>query len=168
MMKMTNLFWSLIFLTSIGFSTQAQEFSKHALGLRLGDGDGFGTEISYQLGLTEANRLEVDLGFRSGDDFDGFKLTGVYQWVWNLEGNFNWYAGAGGGLGSYEYDIRVPNGPNVSDDETFLLVAGQIGISYNFDEIPLQLSIDTRPELGFGDYRDDLEIDLALGIRYRF
>jgi hypothetical protein len=24
----------------------------------------------------------------------------LYQWVWNIDGGFNWYAGVGGGLGT--------------------------------------------------------------------
>jgi hypothetical protein len=107
--------------------------------------------------------LEVDLGWRSGKDYDGFKLTGVYQWVWELDGDFNWYAGAGGGLGSYSVD--VPNNRDYTD--TFAFIAGNIGVEYNFD-IPLLLSLDFRPELGFGDFRDDLGFDIALGIRYQF
>ncbi len=141
----------------------AQEIADNAIGLRLGDDDGFGAEISYQRALGDNNRLELDLGIRSGNNYDGFKLTGLYQWVWQLDGNFNWYAGAGGGVGSYSVDV-----PGNDDfDDTFLFVAGDVGIEYNFD-IPLQLSLDIRPELGFGDFRDDVGIDLALGIRYQF
>lgn len=147
----------------IGFA-QAQDISENTIGLRLGDDDGFGTEISYQRLLSDANRLELDLGWRSGNNFDGFKLSGLYQWVWELDGSFNWYAGAGGGLGSYGYD-NVPNG--VDDSETFFFAAGNVGIEYNF-EIPLLLSLDVRPELGFGDFRDDLNFDIALGIRYQW
>lgn len=143
------------------FVASAQEIADNAIGLRLGDSDGFGAEISYQRALGDNNRLEADLGWRSGNGYDGFKLTGLYQWVWNLDGNFNWYAGAGGGLGSYSFDN------NAFDDETFFFVAGDVGIEYNFD-IPLLLSLDFRPELGFGDFRDDLDFDIALGIRYQF
>ena len=141
--------------------TFGQSISDNAIGLRLGDSDGFGAEISYQRALGENNRLEVDLGWRSGNDFDGFKLTGLYQWVWELDGNFNWYAGAGGGVGSYNFDNRN------FDDETFVFIAGDIGIEYNFD-FPLLLSLDFRPELGFGNFNDDLDFDIALGIRYQF
>ncbi|MBR9845833.1 MAG: acyloxyacyl hydrolase [Algicola sp.] len=144
--------------------SNAQDISDNAIGIRLGDSDGFGAEISYQRALGGNNRLELDLGLRSGNNYDGFKLAGLYQWVWHLDGNFNWYAGAGGGIGSYSFD-NVPRG--FDDSETFLFLAGDIGIEYNFD-IPLQLSIDARPEFGFGDYRDDLDFDIALGIRYRF
>ena len=86
-----------IILTTLGVFAglvfiNAQEIADNAIGLRLGDSDGFGTEISYQRALGGNNRLEVDLGWRSGNDYDGFKLTGVYQWVWELDGDFNWYA----------------------------------------------------------------------------
>ena len=141
----------------------AQEIADNAIGLRLGDSDGFGTEISYQRALGGNNRLEVDLGWRSGNDYDGFKLTGLYQWVWQLEGAFNWYAGAGGGLGSYSFD----NNRGDNYNETFAFIAGDVGIEYSFD-FPLLLSLDFRPELGFGDLNDDLNFDIALGVRYQF
>ncbi len=156
----------LIPLFIIAFTTvsNAQRISKHALGLRLGDNDGFGTEVNYQLGTSENNRLEFGLGWRSNNDFNAFKATALYQWVFVLDGNLQWYAGAGGGVGSINYDSRLPTDP---DDETFAFAAGNIGIEYNF-EIPLLLSLDFRPEIGFGDVNDDLEFDIALGIRYQF
>ena len=141
----------------------AQEIADNAIGLRLGDSDGFGTEISYQRALGGNNRLEVDLGWRSGKNYDGFKLTGLYQWVWELDGDFNWYAGAGGGISSYSFDVPGTNDFN----ETFAFLAGDVGIEYSFD-IPLLLSLDFRPELGFGDFNDDLDFDIALGIKYQF
>jgi len=155
----------LLAITILGFTalSNAQDISPNALGLRLGDSDGFGAEISYQAGLGDNNRLEFDLGWRSGNNFDGFKLAGLYQWVWTLDGNFNWYAGVGGGVGSYSYDNDFNNG----EDETFIFAAGDIGIEYDFD-IPLLISLDFRPEFGFGSYRDDLDFDIALGIRYQF
>jgi hypothetical protein len=162
---MKNLIITTVALLGFATFTFAQDISPNAIGLRLGDSDGFGAEISYQRALGDNNRLEADLGLRSGNNYDGFKLAAIYQWVWNIDGGFNWYAGAGGGLGSYSFDNDIPGLDD--DSETFLFVAGDIGIEYNFD-IPLQLSLDARPELGFGDYRDDLDFDIALGIRYRF
>lgn len=145
-------------------SSNAQEISKNALGLRFGDSDGFGTEISYQRGLGDNNRLEVDLGWRSGNNYNAYRLTGLYQWVFNLDGNFNWYVGAGGGVAQVDID-NVP--ANVDDSETYFYAAGDIGIEYNFD-IPLLLALDFRPEFGFGDFNDDIDFDIALGIRYQF
>ncbi len=153
-------------ITITGFVfVQAQDISKNAIGLRLGDNNGFGAEISYQRALSDTNRLELDLGLKSGDNYDGFKLAGLYQWVWNIEDGFNWYAGVGGGFGSYSYD--TPRDFNGDDSETFIFAAGDIGIEYNFD-IPLILSLDARPEFGFGSFNDDLDLDIALSIRYQF
>jgi hypothetical protein len=166
---MKKIFLSALMLLGLAFSAQAQDISKNALGLRLGDNDGFGGEISYQRGLGDNNRLELDLGWRNSNHVDALKLTGLYQWVWNIDGGFNWYAGVGAGLGSWSYD-----GPgNADNDGVFILAAGDLGIEYNFD-IPLQLSLDIRPEFylnnsGDNKFREDnFGPDIALGIRYRF
>jgi hypothetical protein len=45
---MKKIILSAFMLIGLAFSTQAQEISKNAIGLRLGDSGGFGTEITYQ------------------------------------------------------------------------------------------------------------------------
>jgi len=162
---MRKILFSAFMLIGLAFSTNAQDISKNALGLRLGDNDGFGGEISYQRGLSNKTRLEFDLGWRNSNDVDAIKIVGLHQWVWNIDGGFNWYAGLGGGLGSWSYD---KNG--YDDNGTFVFAAGDIGIEYNFD-VPIQLSLDFRPEFYFNsdDFREDnFGPDIALGIRYRF
>ncbi|WP_430411746.1 outer membrane protein [Kordia sp.] len=157
-MKTMRTLLILCFL-SIATSLSAQQLSKNALGLRIGDNDGLGAEITYQRMLNESNRLEFDLGFRNSNDVEAFKLVGLYQWVRPLDGNFNWYLGAGAGVGSYS---------TPGDDGSFALVAGNAGIEYNFN-IPLLLSLDVRPELSLDDtYSDDVDFDIALGIKYQF
>ena len=151
-------------LVAGAFSVNAQSISKNALGLRLGDNDGFGGEVSYQRALEGNNRLEVDLGVRNNKNYDGFKATGIYQWVWNIEGGFNWYAGVGGGLGNYSGKKNKNN----DYSETFVFAAGDIGIEYNFTDAPILLSLDLRPELGFGNTYNDFDNDIALSIRYQF
>ena len=155
----------LIAVIFIGFSSflHAQNISDNAIGLRLGDSNGMGAEVSYQRALGGDNRLELDLGWRNGNDYNGFKLTGLYQWVYALDGGFNWYVGAGGGLGSFDGKNNL-NGYN----DTFVYAAGDLGIEYGFD-IPLMLSLDFRPELGFGnDTLNNNVFDVALSIRYQF
>lgn len=144
----------------LAFTSQAQDISKNALGLRLGGNNGFGSEISFQRALSPTNRLEMDLGWRNRNSGSDYKLTGVYQWVWNIEDRFNWYAGLGGGLASWENNDISGN---------YLFVAGNIGIEYGFKEIPLLLSLDLRPEIGGNDYNNNnYNSDIALGIRYQF
>ncbi len=159
---MKKLLLLSIVLLGFTFAGSAQDIADNAIGLRLGDSDGLGAEVSYQRALGENNRLEADLGWRNSNTYNAIKLTGLYQWVWHLDGNFNWYAGAGGGIAIFD-GKKVLKGT----DETALFVAGNVGIEYSFD-IPLLLSLDFRPELGFGDFTDDLDFDIAFGIRYKF
>ena len=166
-MKITTLLSVLFLFATVSLS--AQNISEHAVGLRLGDSDGFGAEISYQKSIGRYNRAEFNLGWRDSREFDAFKLAGVYQWVRPLDGNFNWYYGVGGGLGSVDFDRPEPDF-NDDNDGLFVFAAGNIGIEYDFD-IPLLLSLDFRPELGlvgYDGFDNDFDFDIALGIRYQF
>ena len=156
-------FFAVLFLPNL----KAQEIAEHALGLRFGGNNGLGAEVSYQNALGGNNRLEADLGWRGDNHVTAVKLTGIYQWVWNLDQGLNWYAGAGGGLGTASYDTRYGN-PKYRDGNQFLIfVAGDIGLEYNFD-FPLLISLDFRPEVGSSDYIDGLDFDIALSLRYQF
>ena len=157
---MKKLLLSLGLITTCFFSANAQEISENAIGLRFTENGGFGTEISYQRGLGDNNRLEVDLGLRSSNTYSSYRLTGLYQWLWQLDGNFNWYAGAGGGIGSW-------NIKNSDASDTYLFGAGVIGVEYNFD-IPIIVSLDFRPEFGFSDAYDGFNSDFGLSVRYQF
>jgi hypothetical protein len=167
---MKKILFAAIMLFGLTFAAQAQKISDNALGLRLGDNSGFGGEVSYQRGLSSNNRLELDLGWRNRSNYhnngykdNAIKLAALYQWVWNIDGGFNWYAGVGGGLGSNSYD----NGGTHYND-TFAFAAGDLGIEYNFD-IPLAISLDIRPEIGgSGYYNNNYGSDIALGLRYKF
>lgn len=160
---MKKLFFTVFLTLGLVLSGQAQKISDNALGLRLGDNDGFGAEISYQRALAKSNRLEVDLGWRNSKNVDAVKLTGLYQWVWNIDGGFNWYAGVGAGVGSWRY-----NRDGYNDNGSFVFAAGDIGIEYDFD-IPLLISLDFRPEFGgSGYYENNYGSDIALALRYQF
>lgn len=156
---MKKVIVAIVLFASVMFSAQSQNIARNALGLRLGDNNGFGTEISYQGELSDYNRIEIDLGYRSqgiensNDKNNAFKLTGLYQWVWNIDGGFNWFAGFGGGLGDR------------STDGFFVNADGVVGIEYDF-EFPLLISLDFRQEIGLtGDYDGS---DIALALRYQF
>jgi hypothetical protein len=160
---MKKMFLIILLVAGFGWQATSQEIAKNAIGLRFGDSDGFGPEINYQRGLGDNNRLELGLGWNSKRDLDAIKLTGIYQWVWNIDGGFNWYAGPGAGLGivSYDYDDN-------RNDETdiFAFITGDIGIEYNFD-FPLLISLDLRPQINLG-YVDDLDLGFGLSARYQF
>ena len=160
---MKKLFYTLFLTLGLMWSGKAQKISENAIGLRLGDNDGFGAEVSYQRALGSSNRFEADLGWRNSKHVDALKLAGLYQWVWNIDGGFNWYAGIGGGVGSWRYERYGDK-----DNGSFVFAAGDIGIEYDFD-IPLMVSLDFRPEFGgSGYYENNYGSDIALGLRYQF
>lgn len=131
---MKKIFVLFAALVAFGFAANAQ----NAIGLRFGGGNGYGAELSFQKGLG-ANRLELDLGLAMLDD-NYFNLTGVYQWVNNLSGDLNWYAGVGANVGYCNGTAKHGLG---------LALAGQIGIEYNIPSIPFQVSLDARPQYEF-------------------
>ena len=159
---MKKVIFTLALVVSMVGAMSAQTTDK-AIGVRFGGGFGYGAELSYQQPLSAANRLELDLGVSRW----GFGLSGIYQWVWDLSDlapGFNWYAGVGAGIGSYNFDY-VDNRNGNSDLSLGLL--GQIGIEYNF-EIPLQLSLDYRPGIYFiPSYYSSLD-GICLAARYKF
>ena len=73
---MKKILASIVTILAVTFSINAQEISKNAIGIRLGDNDGFGGEVSYQRHLNSNNRLEFDLGWRDSNNYDAFKLVG--------------------------------------------------------------------------------------------
>jgi hypothetical protein len=148
-MKKTFLVFGLFLVTTL--SINAQDISDNAIGLRFGGGNGVGGEISYQKALGDSNRLEINLGL--ANEFTDFKATGLYEWVWSLEEQFNWYAGVGGGI--------------VSANGTGIYGSGVVGLEYNFNA-PILLSIDYRPEFGIAGGLDGLNSDIALSVRYQF
>ncbi len=167
---------ALFALVLVAPSAMGQYISKNAIGVRLEGDDGIGPEISYQRALGDNNRLELDLGFRDTRFVDAFKLTGLYQWVFNIEGGFNWYVGLGAGVGFVDYDDDWPGRDPFDDDDdyetVFLTLDGDIGIEYSFMElgVPIQLALDLNPEIELINeyYDDDLDLDVGFAIRYQF
>ena len=114
----------------------------------------FGAELSYQHYVGGANFLEFDLGL-----FNHF-LSSAVVYDFNLV-NLGENASIYGGPGAF-FSIH-PDGSYI-----YAGLVGQIGIQYNFPTIPLQISLDWRPQFDFvhgfyGQYNG-----AGLGIRYRF
>ena len=132
-----------------------------AIGLRFGGGIGYGSEISFQTPF-KTDRAELDLGFGGRNNYSYWNLTALYQWVMPIESGFNWYLGVGPALGNWSHDDNNTTG-------VYLAAALNAGIEYNFSEAPLQISIDTRPELSLVNPPDDpFGLGLSLALRYRF
>jgi hypothetical protein len=115
---MKTRFLVLLVISVFISEMQAQEISKNAIGVRFGDSRGFGVEANYQRAVgSNNNRIELGLATRSGKQTDAIKFTGLYEWVWNIDGGLNWYAGPGAGdlrpevnFGNYVEDVTLNAG----------------------------------------------------------
>ena len=128
-----------------------------ALGVRFGSPSflpGFGAELSYQHGLGTTNFIEFDLGWSTAG------INGTASWdyvIAEFGGGFDFYAGPGANV-------------YIGDGFTSIGVCGQVGIEYTFGSVPLQLSLDVRPNVvSINDGVKLLDgIYPGLGIRYAF
>ena len=128
-----------------------------SIGVRLGGNQ----EISYQQYLKEQKTfLQIDLG---SFYFKGVQGTVTYNWVSEPNRNFLGFVGCGAGFGySLKDNQWYPNFLNKSSENYekniaktfwfdryfFVGVVGQIGVEYQFDRIPLAISLDYRPLIG--------------------
>ncbi len=165
---MKKVLLAFVAVFAMGIAANAQQ----AIGVRFGSNGGFGAELSYQKDLG-ANRLELDLGLTAsssnGVNDLNFCLNGIYQWKGAIAPvpNLGWYAGVGGMLGLYTWST-----PHDSDTYFNLGVVGQAGLEYNFQALPIQVSLDWRPTMYLFN-SEGLNIHfgwagVALGVRYRF
>jgi len=157
--------WTLCFLIcmhSICFS----QIPDHTLGLRFGGTvNAWGAEASYQIGVSDNTRLELDLGYGANDGLSVIKAVGGFHYCGNLGGDFGWFGGPvlAGGAFKQEKD-----GVNADQFKSFIHIGAVLGIDYFFHQFPLQVSVDFRPEIPIGDSYTDANFDngFGLGVRY--
>ncbi|MGJ8661517.1 MAG: hypothetical protein ACSHXL_05740, partial [Bacteroidota bacterium] len=119
-MKKLSLVVVVVLLTTFSSFTQV---NPHAIGVRGGaDTYGGGAEVSYQHGFGDANRLELDLGWNGHRNYSSIYFAGIYHWVFNISGGFNWFVGPGAVLGLHS-DRYYKNNDGIT-----IGVGGQIGI----------------------------------------
>lgn len=139
---MKKLLAGLLLFTAIGFANQsnAQDY-KTALGVRLSSSAAM-VNNSISIKHFVSHDMAVEGLFSFGDPLAFGVLLEKHKPL-SAEG-LNWYYGAGGYLGF----IKTYN-PNKLRNETNTNFGAQgvIGIDYKFTNIPLNLSIDWKPEL---------------------
>lgn len=191
-MKKFILVLAATVLAAVAVSAQPR-----AIGARLG----YGIEISYQHSLGTSNMISAELSFPGF--IGGIGAAATYDWLnpfntsipWNHKGEWNWYLGAGAGLGfgwpNIDKDTVGDITYKTSSNWFSIGVAGRVGIEYEF-WFPLQLSLDWRPVIGpsfswaratvsgggvdtnershsTGFYLDGLWAGaISLGVRYKF
>lgn len=131
-----------------------------ALGIRAG----WGTDVDYEHTIVNDNFMEFTLGmgFGLGETLTPYlSAAALYNFMiarpdWTPRGTWGFYAGPGAGV-FFTRDWAAGG------------IVGDIGLEFTF-WFPLQLSLDVRPALMFGNggIRTDLIPNFALGVRYAF
>ncbi len=128
-MKKALLFASL--LTVFSISLKAQEY-KTAVGIRLGpNSPAIAPGFTIKHFLDEKHAVEGIVGVNNG-----IGVCALYQWYFPVTSveHLQWFAGAGA-YAAYRYST------------SFIGAAGIVGVDYKFPNIPLNISIDWKPEL---------------------
>ena len=157
MRKISKLLFIFIFLCAM------QSFGQNAIGLRLGQ---WGPDISFQTNKITPERIEADFGWSIVQNWYNWNFTGLYQWVRPIVNNFYWQAGGGLGVSGWYYQHDPQLVKEKEGIALYFILNG--GAEYNFTEVPLQVSIDSRispPLIPKGRFRI---IDLGVSVRYKF
>lgn len=145
----------------IGTNSFSQDYNT-GIGLRFGLSNGI--TVKHFLGSKTA--LEGIISSR----WKGVKLTVLYEFDFETSvDRLHFFAGFGGHIGSW-YEKHVPwsNGKSDNYRHNVLGVDGIVGLEYNFDEIPINLSIDWKPAINLWGYNGWWGDEGALSIRYIF
>ncbi len=144
----------LVLLTLGGLRNRlsAQDY-KVAVGIRFSTADPtISNAVSIKYFMDESNALEglVSFGNRFG-------LGGLYERHQLIGGTpaFTWFWGAGGYVGW-------------QNEQTFLGPMGAIGLDYKFQNAPVNLSIDWKPEVDFIPKLNFVPDAFGVTVRYAF
>ena len=141
---------ALLLISSIITLTQV---SAQEIGIRFGSGLGNNVAIDGIFSIGEYSRVHTDLTFSN----NGLGAAALWNFSFEPINDFpdlHWYLGAG------PY--------TVIGDDFDLGVAGEIGIEYQFLNIPLILGIDYRPGLEIIDHTKFYANRFGLNVRYQF
>lgn len=140
--------------------TYAQSYG-NAIGLRLGSSNG----ISFKHFVSQSDAIEIIVGSR----WRGFQLTGLYernQAINDIQ-QFKFYYGAGAHIGVWDNYKNHPWFDNdYHGDEVVIGIDGILGLEYAFDEFPISLSLDWKPEFNIIGYNGLWIGDAGLSVRY--
>lgn len=147
-MKKIKLLGLVLFLAVASLSqANAQE-----LGIRFGNFYGNNVAVDGVFALGEFSRVHADVSFGSGGVGIDALWNPIYRPV--STSDFNYYLGFG---------------PSLFLGDPFALgVAGEIGIEYAFEEVPIVIGADWRPNFRLIEDTNFLADQFGLNIRWRF
>lgn len=129
-MKRIFFFFLIVFIFLSGSRVSAQDY-RFALGIRLSSPDAtLSNSVTGKYFITDRSAIEGIISF--GNRFGVGGLIEIHS-PFDVPG-FKWFYGGGLYVGS-------------GDKETYLGPTGIIGLDYKFQNVPLNLSLDFKPEL---------------------
>ena len=156
---MKRIIFVSLFTTAIAFAASSQSY-KTAVGVRLSSSAAMvNNSISLKHFLNERSAIEALFSFG-----DPLALAGLYEVhrPFSTEG-LQWFYGGGGYIGF----VKTWNpAKNQNETDVNFGAQGVIGLDYKFANIPLNLSLDWKPELNL---ISDINFEpAAIGFTVRF
>jgi hypothetical protein len=150
----------LILASGISFSAFSQYDYKTAIGVRAGFSQGL--SIKHFLGHKDA--VEGIVSFR----YRGFVATALYERHANAFAvdHLYWYYGAGAHIGFWDYYDGHPWFDEDDGSKTVIGIDGILGIEYNIQDIPINVSLDYKPAINIIGFSNTVLDGGALSIRY--
>ncbi len=149
-MKKIIVFSCLVAMISL--TASAQEYKK-AIGIRLGPNSANVTAgFTGKYFLNEKAAVEGIIGINNG-----IGICGLYELHFPIDAvsHLSWFAGAGGYVA-------------FRNSSAFIGGAGIVGLDYKFEEIPLNLSLDWKPELNLISRISFESSGIGLSARFTF
>ena len=149
-MRKIPLMLCLVFFTALFNRLSAQDY-KLAMGLRLSSpSPTISSAVSVKYFFNDRAAIEGLVSFGSKFGIGG--LFEVQQLIGGVPG-LNWFYGAGAYIG-FQYS------------EVFTGPMGVIGLDYKFDNAPINLSLDWKPELDISPIINFVPDAFALSVRF--
>lgn len=149
-MKRTSLLFTVLVLL-LGFTANAQDY-RFALGVRLSNASPtLNNSITGKYFVTETSAVEGIVSF--GSRFGVGALLELHRPF--KSAGFSWFYGGGAYVG-------------FQSNDTYLGPTGIIGLDYKFPNLPLNLSLDWKPELDILPKVAFIPDAFALSARFAF
>lgn len=122
------------------------------IGVRFGDVSAGNVAIDAIFSTGDFSRIHADISFGSG----GVGIDALWDFLYRPLGDeaFYWYVG----VGPYIW----------ADDPFWLGAVGEVGLEYQFNSIPISLSLDWRPALSIVEVTKFHAGGFGLNVRYVF
>ena len=158
---MKKLFYTVIILAFFTLSANSQDYNT-GIGVRGGLSNG----LTVKHFISSNTAIEGLLSTR----WKGFHITGLYEihaQAFNTP-RLNWYYGFGGHIGFWDGYEDHPWFDEDVDSHSVLGIDGIIGIEYNIEAIPFNISLDWKPGFNIIGHSGFWGDELALSIRFIF